>query len=86
MKSNILSNLTSKIAFSMLVFAALGLSASESVAKDRIARSQGHEREFVAISHDLGEYERGVGHHSSCFMSSTPAEVARGIRHWSGSC
>lgn len=64
----------------------LTLPAGEALAKDHIGKSHGHEREFYALSNVGEAVDHTAVHHSNCFMTSSPAEAARGIRHWTGSC
>lgn len=64
----------------------LSLSAGAAMAKDHIGKSHGHEHEFYALSNVGEAFDHTAAHRSNCFMTSTPAEAARGIRHWNGSC
>ena len=64
----------------------LSLPVGEALAKDHIGKSHGHEHEFYALSNVGEAVDHTAAHHSSCYMTSTPAKAARGIRHWTGSC
>ena len=66
--------------------ASLSLSSAGAFAKDHIGKSHGHEHEFYALSNVGEAVDHTAAHHSNCFTTSTPAEAARGIRHWNGSC
>lgn len=63
-----------------------GLVANVSLAKEHAARNHAHDRDFYALSNVGETVDHTAVHHSNCFMTSTAAESARGIRHWSGSC
>jgi len=63
-----------------------GLSVDLASAKEHAARNHAHDRDFYALSNVGEAVDHTSVHHSNCFMTSTAAEAARGIRHWSGSC
>lgn len=66
--------------------ACLSLPAGKVMAKDHIGKSHAHEREFYALSNVGEAVDHTAVRHSNCFTNSSPAEAARGIRHWTGSC
>ena len=84
---NFLGGFSAKALVLVGAIACLSLSTDLAMAKDHIGKSHGHEREFYALA-NVGEAvdHTAAVHHSNCFMTSTPAEAARGIRHWTGSC
>ena len=62
------------------------LVANQALAKDRSVKTHGRERDFYALSEDAVITTPTTAAHSNCYMTSSPAEAARGIRHWNGSC
>lgn len=83
---NFMDGISAKALVLIGTIACLTLPASEVLAKDRIGKSHGHEREFYALSNVGEAVDHTAVHHSNCFMTSTAAEAARGIRHWTGAC
>ncbi len=70
---------------------ALGLSVMTGVAQARehYDKYHPHAREFYAVAEEgpaVNPVASAPANHGKCFTSSTPAETARGIRHWSGGC
>ena len=84
---NFLGGISAKELVLIGAIACQGLHTGEALAKEHIGKSHGHEHEFYALS-NVGEAvdHTPPSHHSDCFMTSTAAEAARGIRHWTGKC
>lgn len=70
----------------LVLVGSLPIAGTLALAKDHIGKSHGHERDFYAISEEPTETPHATAARSNCFMSSSSAEAARGIRHWNGSC
>jgi len=60
-----------------------------SQAREHGIRVPGHHGDFYAYAGGADPVERAAApatSHGGCFTTNTPAEAAKGIRHWSGGC
>lgn len=70
----------------LAIVAGLGASIAPAAAGSRAERAQDRYNEYYALA--PSEMDSGAAAHdvSNCFQTNSPAEAARGIRHWTGSC
>ncbi len=68
------------------IVAGLCASIAPAAAASRAERAQARYSDFYALA--PSETGSGATAHDAgnCFQTNSPAEAARGIRHWTGSC